>query len=249
VVLGASASAGHGTGAEIEKYGDDVPLSEVLRAMIRAESARITDLADELFLIAPESTATAMIDKAMASKPSCVIAIDFLFWFGYGNVKSLELRQRRLTKGLDLLARLECPLIICELPDMRRSVEAGRLHAGRVPDPKSLAALNRRISAWAGSRENVLVAPLREVLADLCAGKTVTVGGTTWEPPQAQRRLLQADLLHPTVVGLGMTAALSLQALAEKKLVAADALQLDAEAAAKRVIAARRRPASKGKRP
>lgn len=248
VVLGASASAGHRTGKEIEKYGDDVPLAELLRAMIRHESAQVTDRADELFFIAPDSSAVEMVGKASAEKPSCVVAIDFLFWFGYGNVKTLEIRQRRLARGLELLEKFSCPLLISELPDMRRAAVHGKMNPKQVPDRAMLEALNRKIAAWAKPRKNVFIVPLRQKLADLAAGKIVKVGRATWEPPSAERELLQPDRLHPTIAGLSMTASLVLQTLVARKLVAASEVRLDPGAAATRVIDSRRRSEADGKK-
>jgi hypothetical protein len=182
-----------------------------------------------------------MVKKAKELDPTCVIAIDYLFWFAYGNLKSLELRQKRLAKGLKLLEAIECPLLISELPDMHRAITGGQLGKRQVPDPEMLEALNRSIMEWARPRKNVVVVPLRKKLADLYEGKAVTVGKSTWKPPGALTELLQKDKLHPTVMGLGMMAALSLEALLEKKLVSGSELELDAKAAAKAVIQARKK--------
>jgi len=240
VVMGASASAGHRTGREIGKHADDVPLSDLVKAMIKAKKSRITDASDALFFIAPESTGVEMVKKAKESDPTCVIAVDFLFWFGYGNLKSLALRQRRLQEGLRLLERIDCPTLISELPDMRRATTGGKLGVRQVPDPAMLEALNRQIVEWARPRKNVIVVPLERKLADLYEDKAITVAGTTWKPPEALSELLQKDKLHPTVMGLAMTAALSLETLLEKKLVSESDLDLDARAAAIKVIEARK---------
>jgi len=241
VVMGASASAGHRTGREIGKYAEDVPLSALVKAMIHSKQAKIIDASDELFFIAPESTGVEMVKKAKEHDPTCVIAIDYLFWFGYGNLASLELRQKRLAKGLKLLEDFECPLLISELPDMHRATTGGKLGKRQVPGPEMLEALNRSIMEWAGPRKNVIVVPLRKKLADLYGDRAVTVGKSSWKPPEALTELLQKDKLHPTITGLGMMAALSLEALLEKKLVSGSELELDAGAAAKAVIRARKK--------
>jgi hypothetical protein len=240
VVIGASASAGHGTGREIGEHERDVPLALVLKAMIKSPKTGIVDASDAMFFIAPESTGVEQIEKAKKSEPTCVVAIDYLFWFAYGNLPSLERRQERLAKGLKLLADLDCPVLVSELPDMRRATE-GRLNPRMVPDPKMLEAMNARIVAWAKARENAVLVPLAQKLADLHAGKAVRVAEITWKPPDSLAEILQKDKLHPTLMGLGMMAALSLETLAERKLVSGTEIELDARAAVKKVLAARQK--------
>lgn len=235
VVIGASASAGHGTGSEIGTHGLDVTLAEVLRVMIESKEGRITDASDSLFLVAPESTGAEQARAAGEGDPSCVIAIDFLYWLAQGNLKSLEDRQGRLAIGLKHLEGFECPLLIGELPTLHGGPSRGS-SARSAPDPQTLEALNRSIVAWADARTNVLIVPLGKTLADLYEGMPVQVAGNRWIPPEALSEILQKDGRHPTVVGLGMIASLCLERLIEEDLVSGSAVDLDAKAAARAVL-------------
>ena len=232
VVIGASASAGHGTGNEVGAQGEDVALADVLRVMIKSKEGRVTDASDALFLIAPESTGAELADKARESDPSCVIAVDFLYWLAHGRSGSLDDRLGRLDVGLKQLEGIECPVLISELPALQLAPGGGS-SARSASDPEMLEALNRIIVAWADARTKVWIVPIKERLADLYEEKTVQVAGNRWKPPEAIAEILQMDGRHPTVAGLGMIAALCLETLVESNLVSESDVDLDARAAAR----------------
>ena len=52
---------------------------------------------------------------------SLIVAIDFLFWFGYGAGKDAEGRMASLEQGLDLLEGLMGPILLGDLPDVRHA--------------------------------------------------------------------------------------------------------------------------------
>lgn len=227
VVIGASASAGYGTGSELSD-GEDVTLADLLRAMIPSKTAKVTDASDEMFILAPDATAAEQARKARESDPSCVVAIDYLYWLGLGAAASFKEVQGRLTAGLKHLEGFECPVLISAIPPIRGVKEA--------PDPKVLDGLNRNIEAWAAAHPNVIIVPLEKALLDLLANEAVQAAGHRWSPPEALLKILQKDGRHPTVLGLGLIAGMCLEALIEMDLVTPGDVALDARAAAKAAL-------------
>lgn len=235
LVIGASASAGYGTKSEIGGESEDVKLAELFTLMIKSKKAKVSDLSDLAFFMSPLETGTALKEIAVKQQPSCLIAIDYLFWFGYGQLETLELRQERLAKGLQMLEDFECPLLISKLPNMKRAV--GRiLSQEQVPSAEDLKVLNEMITKWAKPRKNVHFVPLGEALDSLYNGKIVRVGKTKWQPPKALTVLMQSDKLHPTITGLAMTATLTLDTMVKKKLIKKSKVKLDPKQAAKKLI-------------
>ena len=99
-VLGASVSAGFGL--EIET-GAPTSLADVLDAAATAEHDPVLNGADLLFFVIPEEVAAKSVAKALEARATLVVAVDFLFWFGYGEVANEEERSKRLAAGLAFL--------------------------------------------------------------------------------------------------------------------------------------------------
>ena len=152
--MGASASAG---------FGLSVNLSDALEALIVAPHEEIVSFADAMFFTAPDAAAATQVRRALAHDPSFVFAIDFLFWFGYGNVPSEETRLLRFERGLKNLESFEVPILVSRLPNMREA--AGKmLQRSQVPQPETLDKLNAMLETWAKGRSNVYFVPLPELL-------------------------------------------------------------------------------------
>jgi len=196
VVLGASASAGY---AALDGGTASLPLARVVDRMIRREHEPVVDASTPLFFGAPDFWAENRMSLALESRPTMVIALDFLFWFGYGVKDRPEDRLADLDRGFAWLERFDCPVLIALLPDMRRSV--GRmLFAVQVPTPEQLAKINAKIQAWADSRPNVYVVPLVEFLDQIRSGQPVKIAGASF-PARSTYLFVQEDELHPTVEG------------------------------------------------
>ncbi len=207
-VIGASVSAGFVdriTGTDAER-NQTLRLAAVLGAVWPRERADIRSFADAMFFLDPDAKGVAQVERALRAAPDLVVGIDFLFWFGYGDVGASDdptaARLARLGKGLALLERLPCPLVVGDLPDMR-DANPRMLPPRLVPSVEELAAVNEAIHAWAGARPGVAVFPLAEwVQAVRQHGDTVESGGRRISlPPEA---LLQTDRLHATRLGVGL---------------------------------------------
>jgi hypothetical protein len=235
-VIGASASAGFRTRDEA---GETVTLAKVLDAALRVEHGEVRSASSSLLFINPIVAAETCARQAAAARPTLVVAVDFLFWFGYGFKAGEAQRLADLEKGLKLLERFACPVVIARIPDMSEAV-GEMLDRRQVPAPETLRALNQRIDEWAEARGNIAVMPLAEFLDAVKAGKEARAGATKY-PPGSLRRILQRDNLHPTVEGLAGIAVGVLETLAQRtKAIASDAFERDAAALAARVLAAAR---------
>ena len=209
-VLGASASDGFNAYYwrldDGKRVRDRIDLPTLLR-IASDEQLVVTDLATAQFFANPSGIGTRIIDRAITAAPDLVVAIDFLFWFGYGTVgidakriRTTEERLAMLDYGLDLLDRIDAPMIVGDIPDMSNA--SGRvLLPSQVPEESVRRLMNDRITAWADARERVTVFPLSDLHARLGGSGDLLVGGQVL-PAAARKGMLQGDRLHPTLGGL-----------------------------------------------
>lgn len=205
-VLGASLSAGAGNSVELDTP-KDVRLGRFLAAALPPESARIEDHGDMWFFTQPVKRGAEQVEAALAGHPTLVVALDFLFWYGYGDAfRNDDERVARLERGLAQLDRFACPIVIGDLPDITIALK-GRgplgtplVTRGMIPPKDVLERLNARIAAWMAERPRVAQVPLAPMLARFQAGEKLTLRGNSWHP-EAISEVLQADLLHPTARG------------------------------------------------
>jgi hypothetical protein len=202
VVIGASASAG---------FMLEDSLADALEVALPQPHQPVLDLASELLFLAPAENGGEQVEQALAADPSLVIAIDFLFWFGYGDVGGDEPRIALLETGLALLERFDCPVVVGGFPDMSAAIGT-MLRPEHVPSPAALARLEARLAEWARGRDDVVLVDLAGTLARLGSGEPVELFGRTWPPDDDE--LLQWDHLHPTDHGLVALAGIVLERVA-----------------------------------
>jgi len=235
VVMGASASGGFGTGKEIGPGVNDVTLSQLLDRMIKTENHNVLDASSLMFFMSPKRKGAELLKKAIEAKPTCVIALDYLFWYAYGSKNNIDERQECLAEGLKSLESFECPVVISLLPDMHRSIGL-MLSEKQVPSANELKILNTQIQEWANNRSNIAVAPLKNYLERLYSNQSVQAAQEKWDPPDALKQLIQKDKLHPTIIGLGMMAAMSIDTLVNYKSLSKSMFNFDAKQIAKKLI-------------
>ncbi|TAH34461.1 MAG: hypothetical protein EYC70_16095 [Planctomycetota bacterium] len=237
VVIGASASAGFGTGMEL---GEDVPLAALLEPMLRLEHEPARSYASAMFFLDPTLYGGNQVADALEAEPTLVLALDFLFWYVYGLKPDEATRLRDLEQGLALLDEFSCPVLVSLIPDMSPAV-GKMLLEGQVPKAETFPKVNQRIREWAAQRRNAVLVPMNELVDEVRSGRPVRVGASQW-PQDASARMIQADDLHPTVEGLAALAATALQTLARDLAgVPLDAFTLDPLQAAEQVRAERLR--------
>lgn len=203
VVIGASASDGFG--AKLE--GASAKLAHVVESAIKVEHEKVRHDADAMSFTNPMKFGTEQVNRTAALKPSLVIAVDFLFWHGYGYTPPSDTKRhetlRRLAmldRGLKLLEKIDAPIIVGDFPDASPAI-GFMVAREQVPDKKMLAELNKRLREWAKGRKNVTIFPLDEMVEKIRAGKPFKAAGNEY-PANSERTLVQFDSLHPTGEGL-----------------------------------------------
>ena len=210
-VIGASASAGFGCVFR-EKRGDgDYAASFRLIDMVRLACPELelltSDLSSGFFFMAPVRNGEKAATRAREFRPDCVVALDFLFWYCYGDdapdgtaVKSEAQRLEKLELGLKQLEGFEVPVLVGDIPDMSRAV-GKMLSSMQVPSADTLRKANDRFAQWAKSRPNVRVVPLAAMQRQLMEERALDIAGgritATKDAP-----LLQRDDLHPAPHGM-----------------------------------------------
>ncbi|MDZ4754946.1 MAG: hypothetical protein SGJ11_10690 [Phycisphaerae bacterium] len=214
--IGASATAGFGVVAvdpDGKKPLVPMPLSAAFAGSITSPTETL-DFGSPLFFLSPATSGTTQVDRSIAQAPTLVIAVDFLFWFGYGAddgrggpLRSEADRLEKLDIGLEQLERFPAstPIVIGDFPDMSRAV-GKMISASQMPKLETLEKLNAKLTAWAASRPNVIQFSLSALVEKLKSGATLTIAGMEFK--QGGGRLIQSDQLHPTFRG---AIALSLQ--------------------------------------
>lgn len=183
-VVGASVSAGF-------------TAPRVAAAIAAAGGTVVADAADLWMFRDPDGNGAAQVAVAAAATPSVVVAIDFLFWFAY-QPGDPAARAASLERGLALLDRIDAPLAVGDLADMR-GADPRMLAPAAVPPPAELAALNARIRTWAAGRPRTIVLPLAAWTAPLLADGEVELSPGERVPAAT---LLFLDHLHPNPLGL-----------------------------------------------
>jgi hypothetical protein len=169
-----------------------------------------------LFFRDPVEYGTRYARAAQAQEPTLVVAIDFLFWFGYGFTMNEDTRLKQLETGLSLLDPFDCPVLVGDFPNLLVAAREGvGIHGApmisewQVPKPETLALLNERLLEWAGAKPNVHVVPMTSFLEQIRSGAALEIQGCCW-PEDSLELLIDKDLLHTTFEG---TIALTLLAL------------------------------------
>lgn len=202
-VLGASVSAGFGLDPTANAFAGEkskIQMAQIVDASMLLDHDLPWNGADLNFFSSPEAIAKRSVADAKAEKPTAVIAIDYLFWLGYGN-GSPEKRSARVEAGLKLLESFTCPVLVGDLSDFHGAgTNPMFLPKESIPPAESLAQMNKAIYAWARERKNVVVVPLAEMLRKVIVDEPITVGGVTFEKG-SKARLMQSDNLHTTLEG------------------------------------------------
>jgi hypothetical protein len=210
-VIGASASAGFGCVMREKRADGDYALGFRLIDMIRIACPELelvtTDMSSGFFFLSPVRNGATAAKRAVDFKPDCVVALDFLFWYCYGDdapqggrLADEGERLAKLELGLKELEKFEVPVLVGDLPDMSPAV-GKMLSRAQMPAKDSLAKANARFAEWAKGRANVRVLPLADMQRQLMTDHALEIRGVRLTAtPQAP--LLQVDELHPAPLGM-----------------------------------------------
>ncbi|MEY3142363.1 MAG: hypothetical protein RLY21_856 [Planctomycetota bacterium] len=210
-VIGASASAGFGCVMREKRADGDYALGFRLIDMVRLACPELeivsTDMSSGFFFLAPVKNGSTAAARAVAFKPDCVIALDFLFWYCYGDdspkggrITDEAERLEKLELGLKELEKFEVPVLVGDLPDMSPAV--GKMLApAQMPAKDTLVKANARFAEWAKGRANIRVVPLADMQRQLMEERALEIRGVRLESTK-QAPLLQRDELHPAPHGM-----------------------------------------------
>ncbi len=238
-VIGASMSDGFGvrvstTLPDGKKISEGVNLAELVKASCKDPSIVVVNYTSSLYFMNPARTAKSSATRACGinaqEMPTCVLAVDWLFWNGYGvsNVRGEKLsgdteRMELLDNALACLepfCAANIPIVLGDFPDMHSAIGGGMISAPMVPSVECLTALNARVVQWALTKKNVCVVSLSKLTQDLLQKKSIHAAGREWDA-QTLGPLLQKDRLHPTFAGTVTVLAATLDALDTKTANAA----------------------------
>ena len=205
VLVGASVSAGF---TQSELFGGPETagyrLKHYFDAAILDEHQPTEAFGSTFFFMNPEKSATELITKAQAAEPSLLVAVDFLFWFCYGEGLTAEQRLEMFEKGLKMLEKVDGPLVVGDIPYAASAVDR-ILSKGQLPPKEIVDFCNARLKAWASRRDQTAIVPLSSFLEAAMADKPLAVQSQQWAEGTT-RALLQDDHLHPSHHGcVGLT--------------------------------------------
>lgn len=213
-VIGASASAGWAVVVPTKPGHEPVPvhhahidLADVLPAVLIDITPKITDHANSFFFSNPTTIGASEMSAAIATDPTLIVGIDFLFWYAYGSRPEQD-RLPLLERGLKELERFNGPLLVGDIPDVSAAATVqpiALISKRQIPQPHTLDSINARIETWAATRPNVHVVPLARTLHSWQRGTPPDLNGHQWSEGM---RIIQFDKLHPTAAGLVATAEL-----------------------------------------
>lgn len=224
-LIGASVTWGFGNSVDVplETYihHEPIDLADVIDATLVHDHEIVVSGGDATFFRTPLAAGAEQADAAMAAKPTLVLALDFLFWYGYGNRgigavphTGVESRLALLERGLQELDRFTCPVVIFDFPDMTPAIGI-MLHRSQVPTSTELEALNKRLLAWAAERDNVTLLPLASTIDEIRTDEGFTIQELQW-PAGSLNTIILPDHLHPTTDGTIAISQLALRTLDDR---------------------------------
>lgn len=218
-IVGASVSAGFGLDPNADAFqGQEskVRLANIVQASIVGAHDPIVDLSSFMFFSAPKPTAKKSAKEVADAKPSVVVALDYLFWLGFGPGDE-KARLDRLEDGFKALETIKAPLLLGDLPDFDGvKVSPMMLPPQSIPPKDVLAKLNARLTEWASKHDNVVVVPIEQMFRKLNAGEEFEVHGNKFGK-DARAKLMQEDGLHTTLEGTCALWVLAVDAWLAKK--------------------------------
>lgn len=157
----------------------------------------VDDRASIMLFQDPAQRGDAQVTETLETKPSLVVAIDFLFWYAY-NAPGARLDY--VEAGLRSLAKVVASGATLVVGDVPRIVTAPLLIPSEaVPSISDMAQINARIHEWGAALSNVVVVPFAAWAEPLAAGEKIEVTPGEWLPAS---ELVNSDGLHPNALGV-----------------------------------------------
>lgn len=208
-VIGASVSGGFRDGPQFggKEQGDTVTLQQLLKKWCGDHARASTHNTVEMMamFMRPDDIGKTQIEGVAKAKADFVTAIDFPFWFAYGHIAGEDegkVRAQHFARGLDLLGKLEMPVLVGDLPDMTGAAQR-MLSPSQIPSADVLKALNGQLAEFVKAHANFHLVPLAALVHTMKVdgAKLPLADGVLATPPGA---LLQGDRLHATRLGMAL---------------------------------------------
>ncbi|QDU69813.1 hypothetical protein [Engelhardtia mirabilis] len=196
-LLGASATGGFNLNAEL---GRAASMADFLELALVTPPAALLDASDLMLFSSPLDRGGEAIAAAAAFGPTATLAVDLPFWFVHGPYRGDRDRRDAFEWLLNSLDGEFGDLVLGTVPTMGPEVAEWMVAPSLRAKDETVAWANGRLAQWAAEREHVVIVPMAEFLADLRAGRDLTLRGQTFEGEDVEE-FLQGDGLHPTVVG------------------------------------------------
>lgn len=209
-VIGASVSGGFEDGPMWggKVQGDSVPLVKVLKKWSDGEVKVSSHPAMQMWALweNPVALGKKQIDLAKRKKADLIVAIDFPFWFAYGQIRGEERAARFALqdKCFEYLKSLDVPVIIGDLPEMKGAV-VRMLKPWYIPKPPLLMELDARLKKFADENPKITQVSFAKLVKQMKVGglELPLADGLLKTAPYA---LLQPDRLHATRLGVAVMA-------------------------------------------
>lgn len=202
-VTGASISDGFLLPLEVDAM---VTLADTLGAALPDGTAKPVRRTSSWVFRNPQYYGTHFVDDLVAQKPTLVIAVDFLFWFGYGLGYSEPQRLELCDAGIALLDRFSCPIVVGDYPNMTQAlggkgiIGGPMIQRGHFPAAVTRAEMNKRLREWAKKRGNVTILESDAFIEKIKRNEAFDVLGNRYDGDLI-KTLLDRDLLHTTFEG------------------------------------------------
>jgi len=217
VLIGASVTAGF---TASEPFGGSnttcLDLARYVDAALVVPHEPVQNLGNTFFFLQPQLFARQQVTRALTNNPTLIIGVDFLFWFCYGDGSTDQERLQRFDQGLKILERVECPLIVGDIPDASAAVN-GMLRSDQMPSLATISAANRQLRAWAAGRRHVVTLGVSEFMRNVMANREIKIHDYVL-PRGKTRALIQDDYLHSSPSGCAVLALTALDAFQSTQL-------------------------------
>ncbi|MDG2199636.1 MAG: hypothetical protein P8K80_00440 [Phycisphaerales bacterium] len=230
VIMGASASSGVGVEVPDPKghgNADPIPLDmeAAYDVVVLAPHAQPLNLASGGHFRDPTASTRSQLHRATEQNPTCIIAIDLLFWSAYQRVadkdrdteREAQQRLASLEEVLDQLEVIDVPMVLGFVPKIEEE-RTSLVAANRIPPEKVLEKINGRIATWAESHPNVIMVDFGQFVQAAYTGTPTEIMGRMYSREEMDE-LIQEDGLHPTAQGLVVLMQLSCRELESRGLI------------------------------
>ncbi|MFO1051511.1 MAG: hypothetical protein U1F36_04815 [Planctomycetota bacterium] len=191
-----------------------VKLAQAIQVLWPEDAIELRDQSDAMLFLDPMTAGGRQIERTVQMKPALVVALDFPFWFGYGQFSAATADKRtaaRLERQDQCFGFLEqvlaggpVPILIGDYPDMH-GADPQMLPPGLIPSVEELRTLNGRLRDWVAKHPTVTLFPLANFVEE-ARGAGIAMDFEKAEHRFTPELLMQSDRLHASRTGVAVLA-------------------------------------------